>query len=127
MDSTPGLEVYESYETDYKQIAASVGSKLKGEVRDTKGGERNDDSSDDKTSIHQDSEMRYCMIPQKRERPSYAGSRWSSKRQTRLCVDIRFRSGWIIWILMMHTDRADGRRGPVCPARTQDKAPGQAT
>lgn len=39
MDSTPGLEVYESYETDYKTLAASIGDKLKGEARETKGGE----------------------------------------------------------------------------------------
>lgn len=38
MDSTPGLEVYESYEADYKTLAASIGSKLKGEARETKGG-----------------------------------------------------------------------------------------
>lgn len=40
MDSTPGLEVYESYETDYKTLAASIGDKLKGEARESKGGER---------------------------------------------------------------------------------------
>ena len=39
MDSSPGLEVYDSYETDYKTIATSVQSKLKGEVRDAKGGQ----------------------------------------------------------------------------------------
>lgn len=39
MDSTPGLEVYESYETDYKTLAASIADKLKGEARESKGGE----------------------------------------------------------------------------------------
>jgi len=38
MDSTPGLEVYESYESDYKTLAASIGDKLKGEARESKGG-----------------------------------------------------------------------------------------
>lgn len=40
MDSTPGLEVYESYETDYKQLAASIGGKLKGEAKDATGEQR---------------------------------------------------------------------------------------
>lgn len=38
MDTTPGLEVYESYETDYKSIAHSIQAKLKGEAREAKGG-----------------------------------------------------------------------------------------
>lgn len=38
MDSTPGLEVYESYEQDYKTIAASISGKLEGEAKDVKGG-----------------------------------------------------------------------------------------
>lgn len=42
MDSTPGLEVYESYETDYKTLAISIGDKLRGEAKDAKGGEWRD-------------------------------------------------------------------------------------
>lgn len=38
MDSTPGLEVFESYETDYKSLSASISDLLK-EARDSKGGE----------------------------------------------------------------------------------------
>lgn len=38
MDSTPGLEVYESYETDFTSLSSSIGGKLKGEARDAKGG-----------------------------------------------------------------------------------------
>lgn len=38
MDSTPGLEVYESYEQDYRQLAQSISGKLKNEVKEGKGG-----------------------------------------------------------------------------------------
>ncbi|CAD6585023.1 MAG: hypothetical protein CYPHOPRED_002951, partial [Cyphobasidiales sp. Tagirdzhanova-0007] len=37
MDSAPGLEVFDSYETDYRTIASSVQGKLEGEARDAKG------------------------------------------------------------------------------------------
>merc|ERR1711939_213918 len=37
MDSSPGLEVYDSYEQDYKTIAASISSKLNGEAKVLKG------------------------------------------------------------------------------------------
>ena len=38
MDSSPGLEVYESYETDYRTLAASIQAKLAGEAKEAKGG-----------------------------------------------------------------------------------------
>jgi vesicle transport through interaction with t-SNAREs protein 1 len=37
MDSAPGLELFESYESDYSQLASSIKNKLDVEVKEKKG------------------------------------------------------------------------------------------
>jgi len=40
MNSAPGLELYDSYEADYKQLISSVGKKLDGEIQESRGEQR---------------------------------------------------------------------------------------
>ena len=78
MDSTPGLEVYESYEQDYKQLAGSISGKLQGEAKEAKGGQSMALMQSTRHGI--DELIHNAQMPAK---PSTDGWRWSSKRLKR--------------------------------------------